>query len=102
MFLTNPSFGLVETYFLYWKQYAFVQRSFLMLETIVEIKGNQFKKENIFLLVEIIFLDFLAGRSSFFRIKETDLEVETDFLAGKNHFLYIFPDTPTGESFSSV
>ena len=61
--------------------------------------------ENIFLrnhsFLQSFSLIFLP-EEALFRIKETDLEVQTDFLTSKNHFLYIFSETPTGESFFSV
>ena len=48
-----------------WKEYAFVQRFFFMLETITEIAGNQFQRKKIFLLVETFSLIFLPEEAVF-------------------------------------
>ena len=62
------------------------------------------------MLVETIFFDFFfCQKKQFFRIEEMYFStnasfrvVETDFLAGTNHFLYIFSETPAGERFILV
>ena len=97
-FYTNLSFRLVETYFLSSGNSMLLFRaSFLMLKSIIEIRGNQFLKKSIFFLVETIFFDFLARRSGYFRIVEKYFStnasfrvVKRDFLASANHFLYFF------------
>ena len=84
-------------------------RTFLMLETIVEIIGNQFLIKKHFPASGKHFLWFYFQKKQFFCIEETYFStnatfrvVETDFLASTNRFLYIFSETPTGESFFSV
>ena len=79
-----------------------------MLKTIIETRGNQFLKKSIFLLVEPIFFDFLARRSSFpYRGKVFFNEC---FISGNGNgfsgqykpFFIFFSKTPARESFFSV
>ena len=61
----NPSSRLVQTYFLYsGNSMLSFGAFFLLLEAMIEIRGNQFKKKNIFLLVEAI-SDFLPEEGVF-------------------------------------
>ena len=61
----NPSFRLVETFLSSVNGMLLFRAFFLLLETIIEIMGNQFQKKNIFLPVETIFFIFFARKSSF-------------------------------------
>ena len=88
--------------------YAFVQ-NFSDVGNIAEIIGNQFLIKKHFPASGKHFLWFYCQKKQFFRIEETYFStnasfrvVETDFLASTNHFLYIFSETLTGESFFSV
>ena len=64
-FSTNPSFQLVETYLLSSGSSMLLFGAFLLLlEAMIEIRGNQFYQKNIFLLVGIIF-DFLTEEAVF-------------------------------------
>ena len=97
----------MPTYFLSSGNGMFLLRAlFLVLETIIEIRGNQFEIKIIFLLVETNFVDFIARRISFFCIVETYFSknssfrvVETDFLASTNDLLFFFSEIPAGENF---
>ena len=67
---------------------------FLLLETMIEIRRNQFLQKFVFLLVEIIFNLFCQKRQ-FFRILETYFStnalfqvVEPNFMASTNHKLF--------------
>ena len=61
----KPSFRLVETFLSSVNGMLLFRAFFLLLETTIEIMGNQFQKKNIFLPVETIFFIFFARKSSF-------------------------------------
>ena len=76
-----------------------------MLKTIDEIIGNQFLIKKHFPARRKHFLWFYCQKKQFFRIEETYFStnvsfrvVEMIFLASTNYFLYIFSETPAGES----
>ena len=79
---------------------------FLLMETTIETRGNQFLKKKHFLASENHFLRFSCQEKQFFRIyflKNASFQVVgTDFLASTNHFLYCFSETPACEGFFSV
>ena len=81
IFSTNPSFRLVETYFMSRRNSVLLFGPFfLVLETMIEIMKNQFEHYVFFLLVET----YLSSNVSF-RV------AVTDFLASTNHKLFFPP-----------
>ena len=88
-FSTNASFRLVKTYFVSSGNSMLLFRAFfLLLETIIEIRGNQFQQKNIFLLVETIF-NFFCQKKQFFRIVGTCFSTNPSFQLLDKDFLFI-------------
>ena len=97
-FSTNTSFRLVETYFLSGANCMLLFRAFsLLLETIIKIRGNQFQKRNIFLLMKPFPLIFLPEEAVFSYIENVFFNKcfipgnENEFSGSyKPLFIYIF------------
>ena len=91
----NPSFRLVETYVLSSRNSILLFRAFfLLLQT--NMGGTNFKRKTFSCYWKSFYLIFLPEEADFmysemyFSTNGSFREVETDFLANANHFLYIF------------
>ena len=84
-FSTNPSFRLVETYFLSSGNTMLLFGAFLLLlETMIEIRRNQWKPFSIFCQKK----QFFCILEMYFSTNTSFWVVETDFLASTNHKLF--------------
>ena len=97
----NPSFRRVETYI-----QSFYSELFSAVGKYCWNQGEPISKEKHVPVSGNHFLRFSAQKKQFFHIVEKYFStntlfrvVKTDFLASTNHFLYIFSETSSNESF---